>query len=191
MWSSTTGRNLLKLAGHADRVTAVAFSPDGQRLATASEDGTARVWDTASGREMLSLAPGAGRLDAVAFSPDGRLLAVSGADGLAQIRDAVSGAVRVALRGLQYEITEWHLIRLASASSRWGKTQSRECGTQPPAKSCDVWKAIRAGFAEWRSAPTARTSPRQAMTMAPESGMWHPEDRWSCPGTRWKFTGLR
>lgn len=38
------GNQLAIVAGHADTVNAIAFSPDGQRLATASDDGTAQLW---------------------------------------------------------------------------------------------------------------------------------------------------
>jgi WD40 repeat protein len=38
--------DVLKLEGHTDVITAIAFSPDGKLLGTCSEDGTARVWDT-------------------------------------------------------------------------------------------------------------------------------------------------
>jgi hypothetical protein len=41
--------------GHRARVTAVSWSPDGKRLATASGDCTAKVWLAASGRELLTL----------------------------------------------------------------------------------------------------------------------------------------
>ena len=57
------------------RHIAVAFSPSGERIATASLDGTVKFWD-ADGSERLTLTTsedGAGRL---AFSPDGRRLAV-------------------------------------------------------------------------------------------------------------------
>ncbi len=49
----------------------VAFSPDGQRLASGSQDGTVKVWDAHTGQATLTLEGGGG----VAFSPDGQRLA--------------------------------------------------------------------------------------------------------------------
>ena len=46
-----TGRSLRELAGHEDFPVAMAFSPDGRRLATLSYDRTVIVWDVASGVE--------------------------------------------------------------------------------------------------------------------------------------------
>ncbi len=44
-------RRLLEvLAGHTGSVVSAAFSPDGTRVVTASDDGTARIWDAASGK---------------------------------------------------------------------------------------------------------------------------------------------
>ncbi len=45
----------LTLAGHSYYVSSVAWSPDGKRLATASEDNTAKVWDAETGKELLTL----------------------------------------------------------------------------------------------------------------------------------------
>src|SRR4051812_48230473 len=39
---------------HGDRVNALAYSPDGTRLASASRDGTVKVWDLGNGRELLT-----------------------------------------------------------------------------------------------------------------------------------------
>jgi WD40 repeat protein len=65
-------------------VLAVAFSPDGTRLATGSDDNRARVWDAASGQQLLEVRHGK-RVRAVAFSPDGTRLATGSDDKSVQI----------------------------------------------------------------------------------------------------------
>ncbi len=76
---SRTGRSLHVLTGHADDPAAVAFSPDGRRMATLSYDRTVIVWDVSSGvaLEHLDLSEPA---TAVAFAPDGLTLYTAGPD---------------------------------------------------------------------------------------------------------------
>ena len=63
----------------------MAFRPDGQRLATASKDNTAKVWEAQSGKELLTLRGHSGSVFAVAFSPDGKRLATASADASVQV----------------------------------------------------------------------------------------------------------
>ena len=57
------------------------FSPDGSRLATASNDGSAKIWDLNSAQELLTLSGHQGGITDVAFSPDGTLLYTASLDG--------------------------------------------------------------------------------------------------------------
>jgi WD40 repeat protein len=80
LWEVPAGRRRAVLDTHRNRVTAVAFAPDGRTLLTAALDGVLRLWDTADGRCRHELAWGLGGLHAVAFAPDG-LTAAAGGEG--------------------------------------------------------------------------------------------------------------
>jgi WD40 repeat protein/tRNA A-37 threonylcarbamoyl transferase component Bud32 len=83
---------LERTLAHRGRVNAVAFSPDGRRMATGCDDRTARLWDVAKGGMLSAPMNHEGAVRAVAFSPDGRLLATAGDDGALMRWDALSGA---------------------------------------------------------------------------------------------------
>jgi WD40 repeat protein len=62
-----------------------AFSPDGHRVITCSEDGTARVWDTATARPLTCPLRHRGNVGSAVFSPDGHWLLTASEDNTAAI----------------------------------------------------------------------------------------------------------
>jgi WD40 repeat protein len=50
MWDAKTGTLLTELRGHKGIISCLAFSPDGQLLASGSEDATIKLWPTATWR---------------------------------------------------------------------------------------------------------------------------------------------
>lgn len=83
-----SGKTLVTLAGHTDKVLGVLFTPDGRLAVTSSRDGTARVWDTQSGRLLRTLDhPAPLATFGIASSPDGRTIATLDEDGVIRLWD--------------------------------------------------------------------------------------------------------
>jgi WD40 repeat protein len=78
------------LAGHRYRVTSIAFSPDGMRIVSGSDDETARMWDAKTGAEFAWLARPREHLTKVAFSLDGTQVITGGLT--VRLWDARTGA---------------------------------------------------------------------------------------------------
>ncbi|MEI2778522.1 MAG: pentapeptide repeat-containing protein [Tetrasphaera sp.] len=81
---------MLPFTGHTGWVLAVAYAPDGTRLASGS-DGEVRIWDAATGQPIHTLTGHTGGVWAVAYAPDGTRLASGSGDGTVRIWDAATG----------------------------------------------------------------------------------------------------
>lgn len=86
LWEKS-GKKLLVLKGHTDKVNSISFSPDGQLLATAADDGTARLWDLSSDQQLAEMRGHQGKVLSVSFRPNGSALATSGSDGTVRLWD--------------------------------------------------------------------------------------------------------
>ena len=82
-----------QLRGHRGAVYALAWSPDGTTIASASSDGTICLWNAKAGKPLLCLEAHEGSAWGLAWAPDGRTLASAGADGAVRLWNPVNGTV--------------------------------------------------------------------------------------------------
>src|SRR5262249_38801769 len=96
VWEVTTSRQIAILEGHNWDVMA-SFSPDGQRIVTASIDDKPCIWDAATGQRIAALEGPTGHVRDISFSPDGRRIVAASSDGRVLIWDTTTGIQIVAL----------------------------------------------------------------------------------------------
>jgi WD40 repeat protein/serine/threonine protein kinase len=94
-----TSRVRLTLSGHRGPVHFVDLSPDEKLIATASQDGTAKLWDAFTGREVLTLVGHDDEVIGIDFSPSGKRIATSSYDGTAKVWDTSTGQETMTLTG--------------------------------------------------------------------------------------------
>jgi WD40 repeat protein len=104
LWDVASGRDLHTLLGHKFDVTSVAFSSNGDLVASGSWDKTVKVWEVRTGREICTLTGHTSDLAWVGFSPDGRLLASRGRDKTVLIWEVDTGREVETLGGHAYSV---------------------------------------------------------------------------------------
>ncbi|KAG2744016.1 WD40 repeat-like protein [Suillus brevipes Sb2] len=92
LWDFETRKIIAEWTGHVSNICALCWSADGERVASAFWDGTARIWDVDSRKTMLSIKTGHEWMRAVMYSPDSSKLATGGdGEDFARIWDAKTG----------------------------------------------------------------------------------------------------
>jgi WD40 repeat protein len=91
VFDATSGKLTALCKGHTDAVWTYTFSPDSTRLASCSEDGTARVWDAATGALLATCRGHTSKVLGTAFSPDGRRLVTASSDKTVRQWDSRTG----------------------------------------------------------------------------------------------------
>ena len=106
---------------HIGGVSSIAFSPDGQTVASGAGDQTVKIWDVATGQECATLKGHTDRVMAVAFSPDGKTLATAGIDYTVRLwqkathRDVIDFFERLAKQ--EPDVTNWKVDQVLAY---WG-----------------------------------------------------------------------
>lgn len=91
IFSTKTGELQHKIKKHTDWITAVAFSPNGQVLATADRNGGISLWDPDNAQELFTLAGHKSAITALSWRGDSKLLASSSEDGTVKLWEMQEG----------------------------------------------------------------------------------------------------
>jgi WD40 repeat protein/tRNA A-37 threonylcarbamoyl transferase component Bud32 len=151
------------LRGHSSDVNSVAFSPDGQSLASASDDRTIKIWNLANRQKTLTLKGHSQWIWTVAFSQDGKTLASGSADGAIKVWNLETGQEITTLKG--------SVGGVSSVSFSPDGTTLASGGLDKTVKLWDLTtrKVIRTFKGHPRAIASVRFSP-DGMTLA--SGSW-------------------
>ncbi len=105
LWDMGTGQELRHLAGHTGDVTSVGWDPQGEWLASGSDDRTVRIWEASTGRAVRHLQGHTGSVTSVAWHPQGEWLASGSDDRTVRIWEASADREVQRLKGHAGSVT--------------------------------------------------------------------------------------
>ena len=98
LWDTNTGAHIADLEGHSGDVSSIAFSHDGNLLASGSWDDTIRLWNPTTGGHLATFTGHSDDVNAIAFSPDSETLASGSDDDTIRLWNS-DGTIRATLSG--------------------------------------------------------------------------------------------
>jgi WD40 repeat protein/serine/threonine protein kinase len=105
IWNTATGTERITLRGHKRYVIAIAYSPDGKRIASGGQDKTIKIWNVITGNELMTLRGHKSKVTSVSFSPDGKKIVSGSGDGTVKLWDAKNATELFTMRGHQDRIS--------------------------------------------------------------------------------------
>ena len=83
---------LIRMSGHEGKINSLSWSSDGKRIASASDDTSARIWNVETGESSMVLGGHEHPVTAIAFHPDNRRVATGSTDDTIRLWDSMSGS---------------------------------------------------------------------------------------------------
>ena len=101
VWDVATGEDKAILIGHTTRVNSIAYSPDGETIATTGwyRDNTVRLWDTQTGQNIFTSRMQMPWDTFVIFAPNGTTYAAAAADNTVHLWNGKTGKHKIILTG--------------------------------------------------------------------------------------------
>lgn len=129
---------LFACVGHSSRITALAWSPNGKWLASASYDKTVQVWDAAHGKQLLTYKEHRGHVNALAWSPDNMRLASASDDSTVRVWNPTTGSTLFTYQGHTGPV---NALAWSPSLSAYGSSIPAQIVSAGVDKTVHVWDA--------------------------------------------------